>query len=412
MGMTMIEKIICNHSISPKKEVKPGEFIYVNIDTAALYSRPLPGYNYRKIWKPDRIWITDEHEVPCYDVLSAQQHVEMRKFAKKYGLRWIEHGRHGIGHQLAAEIGFHIPGGIYACQDSHTPAGGGLNCLAKGVGPLEMAAIAARGQTWYRVGPTVKIDLEGDFQKTVMARDILLYIGGRWQPFVNKNVEYLGPLADNMSLDSRRSMATASTEIGVDFAIFKADKKALDYVKRRTPFPELINPVEPDEDAAYLEEHTIDVTNLEPQVACPHTMVNVKPVTEIEKEKIKIDLAFVGACTNGRLEDIKMASDMVRGRKIDPNVRFIVTPASQEIFREAMSAGYVSDIVDAEGIFTASRCLPCYGGNLGSGEVAVTASTRNFKGRMGAPDSYVYCASPATVTASALTGYITEPREV
>jgi 3-isopropylmalate/(R)-2-methylmalate dehydratase large subunit len=410
--MNMIEKILCSHSRIPKKEVKPGEFITVKVDTLGLYRRPLPGYKYFEIWDPDKIWITEEHEVPCYNIDCAQNQVKNKKFAKEYGLRWIEHGRHGIGHQMAAEIGFHIPGCIYACQDSHTTSGGGLNCLAKGIGPLEAAAITAKGQTWYRVVPTIKFNLVGKMPKMVVARDIILSIGGNWPPFVNKNIEYLGPLADNLSLDSRRCIATASTEIGVDFPIFKADKKAVDYVKERTPFKELINPVEPDENAVYSKEYTMDVTDLEPQVACPHSMTKVKPVNEVEQQEIKIDLAFIGACTNGRLEDIKLAAEIIRGNKIHPNVRFIVTPASQEIFMDALEAGYVKDIVEAEGIFTSSRCLPCQGGNLGSGETAVTASTRNFKGRMGAPDSFVYCASPITVAASAILGYITDPREV
>ncbi len=408
--MNIVEKILTSHLVKPKENVTPGEYITVRVDTVGLYERPLPGYNYIKVWNPDRIWLTDEHEVPCYNVDSAQRHTENRRFAREHKLRWIEHGRHGIGHQMAAELGFHIPGGIYACQDSHTTSAGGLNCLGKGVGPLEMAAITARGETWYRVSPTVKFELVGKIPTKVMARDIILYIGGRWSPLVNINVEYFGEAADMMSLDGRRSIATASTEIGVDFAVFKADEKALNYVRERTPYPELVDPVEPDEEAEYLKEYTIEVTDLEPQVACPHEMSNVVPVSEAEKMEVKIDLAFIGACTNGRLEDIKMAAEILRGQKIHPNVRLIVTPASQEIWKGAIKAGYAQDIVEAEGIFTSSRCLPCQGGNLGSGEVAVTSSTRNFKGRMGSPDSFVYCASPATVAASALTGHISDPR--
>jgi len=412
MGMTMAEKILANHSTPHKDVVEPGEFVTVNIDTVGLYSRPIPEYRYKKIWNPKRIWIVDEHQVPCYDAASAENHRRNRVFAKEYGLKWIEHGRQGIGHQLAAEIGFHIPGGIYCCADSHTPSGGGLNCASTGHGPLEIASIVATGKTWYRCAPTVKFEFVGKMPKMLMARDLILFMGGNWPPFVNMNAEYLGPVADSMSLDGRRCIATASPEISVDFGLFKADQKALDYVKKRTPFPELINPVEPDEDAKYGQEITIDVTDMESQVAFPHRMANVAPVSEIEKKEVKIDLAFVGACTNGRLEDIRMVADIVRGKIIHPDVRLIVTPGSQEIFREATRLGYASDIAEAEGIFTASRCSPCGGGNLGKGEVAVTASTRNFKGRMGHPDSFVYCASPATVAASALTGYITDPRKV
>lgn len=412
MGMTMAEKILTNHSTPHKDVVKPGEFVTVNVDTVGLYGRPIPAYRYTKIWDPKRVWIVDEHQVPCYDARRAETHRVNRVFAKEYGLVWIEHGRQGIGHQLAAEIGWHIPGGIYCCADSHTPSGGALNCASKGHGPLEIAGIVARGITWYRCVPTVMFNLVGKMPKRVMARDIILHIGGNWPPFVNMNAEYLGPVADAMSVDGRRCICTASTEIGVDFALFKADKAAVDYVTERTPFPELINPVEPDEDATYAEEITINVTDLAPQVAYPHKMSNVASVEGIEKKQVKIDLAFVGACTNGRIEDIKMVADIVKDKTIHPEVRLIVTPASQAIFREAVRLGYVRDIVEAEGIFTASRCSPCGGGQLGKGETAVTSSTRNFKGRMGHPDSFVYCASPSTVAASALTGYITDPREV
>jgi 3-isopropylmalate/(R)-2-methylmalate dehydratase large subunit len=412
MGMTMIEKILANHAIPPRKNVQHGEFVRVRVDTAGNYARPLPGYRYLKVWNPDRIWMVDEHNVPCYNVVNATTHVHMREFAKRHGIRWIEHGRQGIGHQMASEKGFHIPGCIYAFPDSHTPLGGALNCACKGIGPLEIAGVMAKGETWYHVVPTVKFNLVGTMPSKVMARDLVLYIGGHWPPFVNQNAEFLGPAADAMSLASRQCIACGAVESSFDFILFKADEKVMDFVKARTPWPELINPVEPDDDAEYAEEITIDVSTLVPQLACPHSMDNVSPVTDVAKDPVKIDLAFVGACTNGRLEDIKMAADLVRGKTIHPDVRFIVTPASQEIWTQAVDAGYAKDIVDAQGIFTASRCTPCGGGNLGPGEVAVTSSTRNFKGRMGVPDSTVYCASPATVTASALAGFIADPREV
>jgi 3-isopropylmalate/(R)-2-methylmalate dehydratase large subunit len=410
--MTMIEKILSSHSDPPREEVKPGDFVVVNVDTVGLYSRPLMGYKFKHIWNPERIWLVDEHNVPCLDSNCAEAHRVNREFAKKYDLRWIEHGRQGICHQMAAEIGFHIPGGIYSCADSHTPSGGGLNCASTGHGPLEMASIIAKGKTWYRCVPTVRFDLSGRIPKRVMARDIILYIGGNWPPFVNMNVEYLGEVADSMSLDGRRCIATASTEIGIDFALFKADEKAFNYVKERTPFPHLVDPVEPDDDADYAGRINLDVSDMNPQVACPHSMSNVKPVTDVEKKGVKIDLAFVGACTGGRIEDIKIASEIVKGRTIHEDVRFIVTPASQEIYLEALKLGYIKTITEAKGLFTVSRCTPCGGGQLGKGEVSITASTRNFKGRMGHPESFVYCASPATVAASALTGYITDPRDV
>lgn len=412
MGMTMIEKILTDHALPSGTKVQIDDFVRVQVDTAGHYHRPLPGYRFLKVWNPDRIWMVDEHHVPCLDVVNATAHVALRTFANEHGIPWIEHGRQGICHQMAAEKGYHLPGCIYTFPDSHTPSGGAFNCACKGIGPLEIASVIARGETWYRVVPTVKFTLVGQMPAKVTARDIILYISGNWPPFVNHNIEYHGSVVENMSLGSRQCIATGSTETSCDFALFPADQKVLDYVRARTPFPELVNPVTPDEDAQYAEEHILEVTDLAPQIAYPHSMSNVATVTAFEKQHIPIDLAFIGACTNGRLEDIKIAADTVRGRKIHPRVRLIVTPASQEIWIKAVDAGYAQEIVEADGIFTASRCAPCGGGNLGPGEVALTASTRNFKGRMGHPESHVYCASPATVAASALTGYITDPREI
>jgi 3-isopropylmalate/(R)-2-methylmalate dehydratase large subunit len=294
-------------------------------------------------------------------------------------------------------------------QDSHTCAGGALNCAARGMGLLEMAYILAKGETWIPVNECVKFNIRGKLPPRVEPRDIILHIGGKYGTFVNKDVEYAGATIDEMSIDGRQCIATASAELNVDFALMRADQKVIDYVKARTPFGPF-TPSDPDDDATYAAIYDIDVSNLEPQVAVPHRMQNVKPINEVEK--VKVDLAFVGACTNGRLEDMRVVADVLKGRKVHPNVRLLVRPNSQEVYLNALKEGILATVIEAGGMVGTPSCHPCFSANLAAGETAITASTRNFRGRMGSPESFVYCASPATVTASAITGYITDPREV
>ena len=409
MGMTMGQKILARHTIPERDEVHVGEIVRVRVDEAAFLGHPLTGYDYLKVWNPERVLMCTDHDAPCHGAPSAERHALARRFAKRWGLDWYEHGRHGIIHQLAAEQGYHRPGDIFLYQDSHTTAAGALNCAGKGMGQLEMAYVLAKGETWFPVEETVRFEVVGTLPNQVQPRDVILAITGMYKSTPNVDVEFGGPVIESMSLDGRQCIATGSTELSCDFPLMEADQKTIDYVASRTRFG-AFNPVAPDPDATYAAVHEVDVTTLAPQVAVPHQMQNVKPVTEVQD--VKIDLAFVGACTNGRFEDIAVAASMVEGHTVPPDVRFIVRPNSQEVYLKAVKAGFAEIIAEAGGIFGSPSCHPCGGGNLAAGEIAVTASTRNFKGRMGSPDAYVYCASPATVAASAVTGYITDPREV
>ncbi len=409
MGMTIGQKILASHAIPARDEVKVGEMLRVRVDQAGYLGHPLQGYEYTKIWNPDRMLMCTDHDAPCHGVFSAENHALAKRFATKWGLRWYEHGRHGVIHQLAAEMGFHRPGDIWMYQDSHTTACGALNCAGKGMGQLEMAYIMAKGETWFPVEECAKFNIIGKMPELLQPRDIIIYLTGTYGDFVNKDVEYTGKVVEEMSIDGRQCITTASTELSCDFPLMRADPKVIDYVKARTPFGPF-KPVDPDKDATYAAEYNVDVTNLEPHVAIPHRMRNVKPVSQVKD--VKIDLAFVGACTNGRLDDMRVVAKVLKGHKVNKDVRFLVRPNSQEVYLKAVKEGIPEIVVEAGGMFANPSCHPCGGGNLAAGEVAVTSSTRNFRGRMGSPDAFVYCASPATVTASAITGFITDPRKV
>ena len=409
MGMTTTQKILARHAIPERDVVRPGQILRVRVDQVAFNSYPLSGYEHTSIWNPDRVLMCTDHDVPCHTISSAEDHALAKRFATKWKFRWYEHGRHGIIHQLAAELGFHRPGDIFLYEDSHTTSAGALNCAGRGVGAVEMAYILAKGETWFKVNECIKLNITGKLEEFVQPRDVILYITGKFGELPNKDLEFAGPTIDEMSIDGRQCITTASIELGCDFAVMKADQKVLDYVQPRTPFGRFI-PAEADKDASYATVHNVDVSELEPQVAVPHMMRNVRPVNEVDD--VKVDLAFVGACTNGRIEDLRVVARLLEDHKVHPDVRLIVRPSSQEIYLTAVKEGIVQTVIEAGGIFGNPSCQPCYEGNLAAGEVAVTASTRNFRGRMGSPEAFVYCASPATVTASAITGHITNPREI
>jgi 3-isopropylmalate/(R)-2-methylmalate dehydratase large subunit len=276
----------------------------------------------------------------------------------------------------------------------------------------EMLSILCTGRTWYRVGPTVRYRLEGEKKDPVSAKDIFLYIAGTYGDHVNQNVEFVGPAVEAMSVMERHTIATMGAEISAEFTTFPADAKLMEYFKTRSIAP--YEPVESDPDAHFATVRTIDVGKLEPYVALPHTVVhNTQPVSQIQGQRIH--QAFVGSCANGKLEDMAIAAKIVQGKQIAPGVRFIVTPGSQTIYKEAIRAGYVETLLEAGAVVTNSTCGACPGmhmGVLGAGEVCITSSTRNFKGRMGSPQAEIYMASSATVAASAVTGVITDPRAV
>jgi 3-isopropylmalate/(R)-2-methylmalate dehydratase large subunit len=412
MGMTIVEKILANHAIPQRKVVKPGDIVKVRVDAAYMLN---VGFDYLKVWDPNRIMITTaDHNIPCRTSEQTNAADRSRKWAKQWGIKYlVDLGRGGNCHRVAAMLGMQRPGEICLCNDSHTTLGGAFNCLSMGMGPAELANIITKGETWFSVSPTIQIQVVDKLPKGVFARDILLYLGGAYPPFVGRNIEYRGPVVDALSIEDRMCMTCASTEISCDFPICQADQKTIDWVASRSTLPGSFQPIQADENAHYEDTIVLNSAELQPQIACPHTMANVKSAAEVMKEEVKIDQAVVCSCVNSGLVDIEVVAKVLKGRKIHPDVRLLVTPGTQEIWREAVRMGYAEIISEANGLFTVASCGPCSGGcqSLAPGEISIGSNTRNFRGRMGHSESTLsYCASPATVAASAITGYITDPR--
>lgn len=413
MGMTMAEKVLAR--ASGQARVQPGDLVVCQVDRAVLLDLQFTAHRglmqITRLYDPERVTIVLDHSVPAPTVGDAENMIRARAFVQKFGLKYFfDVGNHGIAHQIVAERGLALPGQLLTCGDSHTCAGGALNCAARGVGS-EMLGIICTGKSWYRVGPTVRYVLEGTMPDLVQPKDIFLHIAGVYGDHVNRNVEFVGPGVEALSIMQRHTIATMGAEISAEFTMFPCDHKLLEYLKDRAVEP--FEPVEADGDASFEAVRPIDVAQLTPYVALPHNVVhNTKPVAEVARAKIH--QAFIGSCANGKLEDIAIAARIVQGRKVAPGVRFIVTPGSQTIYKDALKAGYVETLLDAGAVVTNATCGACPGihmGVVGAGEVCITSSTRNFRGRMGSPEAEIYMASSATVAASAIAGRITDPRD-
>jgi 3-isopropylmalate/(R)-2-methylmalate dehydratase large subunit len=409
MGMTSVEKILANHST--QKVVKPGDVVVVDVDVAVSFDWMRPSI--KRIADPDKLVLLHDHVVPAPTLDAANKAKQLREFVERFGVKnYFPVGAHGISHVLVAQEGLALPGEILANADSHTCSSGALNCLARGMGGSEMIYIVCKGQTWFMVGPTTKIVLEGKLPERVYPRDIIHYIPGQYGDFAGRNLEWHGDGLANVTMDGRLTMATISAELSVEFSLFPFDSVLEEYLKGRAKRP--FTPVHPDPDAQYEQEIRINLSQLEPQVVLPDKVAwNSKPVQEVQGQKV--DQAFIGSCANGRLSDFAIAAEIVKGRKVARGTRFLLTPGSQSIFKEAIKAGYVETLMDAGAVVTSSTCGACFGGHMGllaDGEVCITASTRNFKGRMGSSQAKVFMGSPATVAASAVRGVITDPREI
>jgi 3-isopropylmalate/(R)-2-methylmalate dehydratase large subunit len=334
-----------------------------------------------------------------------------RAFVVRFGIkRFHDLGREvGISHVLVTDRAYALPGSVLLCADSHTCAAGAFNCAARGVGVPEMIYAVTTGSTWFRLGETVRYDLSGRLSAGVTSKDVFLHLAGVFGDHTNQNMEFGGPALAHLSLNARRTIAVQAAEVGAEFATFEPDDILLAHVRARSTAP--FEPQYPDADAVYRERRSIDLTAIEPLVALPDSVVkNCVPVGEVEGEPIQ--QAFIGSCANGSLDDLALAARVVAGRRVAPGVRFVVTPGSQEIYRNALAAGHVATLTEAGALVTNATCGACAGGHmgvLGPGETCITASPRNFKGRMGDPTARIFMASPATVAASALTGVITHP---
>jgi 3-isopropylmalate/(R)-2-methylmalate dehydratase large subunit len=415
--MNITEKILAK--ASEKKEVSPGEIVEAKVDvamvndiTGPLAVKAFQRIGARRVWDNQRIVIILDHQIPAESVKSAELHEIMRNFAKEEKIEnFYDVGRGGICHQVMPEKGYVRPGNLIVGADSHTCTYGAFGAFATGIGSTEMAAVFTTGTLWFKVPSVIKIDIVGNFQKFVTPKDLILKMIGQIKAdgAIYKGVEFSGPTVQNMSIDGRMTICNMTVEIGAKNGIIEPDEKTLKYVKSRTSEP--FNLVKSDSDATYEKILDLDVKEMEPQISCPSSVDNVKQVSEVED--VKIDQAFLGSCTNGRLEDLRLGAGFLKKRKIKKGVRMIVIPASQEVYSHALKEGLIETFVEAGAYVCNSTCGPCVGGHLGllaPGEVCVSSSNRNFIGRMGSPKAHVYLASPATVAASALTGKIIDPR--
>jgi 3-isopropylmalate/(R)-2-methylmalate dehydratase large subunit len=415
MGMTIVEKILAAHS--GRETVTVGDIVDCEVDVAVMidysFSTLIAGepFEILRVDHPERVVVLLDHAVPAPTIADATYHQAARAFVKRFGVeRFRDVGNGGgICHQVILESGLARPGQILTCADSHTIASGALNCAARGLGPAEILQVVCTGRTWFRAAPTIKYELSGQPSPGVFGKDIFLHLAGRDGSVEGHNLEFAGEGLANLSMDDRATIATMCQEISADFATFPADDMVVNHVRRVTG--ETVLGVEADANATYVDVRTLNLTDVRPRVALPgHVPHNTVPVAELGEE-VRVDQAFVGSCANGKLEDLRVAANVVTGRKVAPGVRFIVTPASQKVYLDAVRLGYVETLVEAGAVVTNATCGACPGGHLGvlaPGEVCVTSSTRNFKGRMGSPDAQVYIASSATVAASAIAGRIAD----
>ena len=421
MGMTMTQKILAAHA--GLEQVVAGQLIEANLDLVLGndITSPVAINEFNKIgatcvFDKDKIALVPDHFTPNKDIKAAEQCKCVRNFAKdKEITNYFEVGQMGIEHALIPEKGLAVPGDVIIGADSHTCTYGALGAFSTGIGSTDMAAGMATGKAWFKVPSALKFVLTGTPTKFVSGKDIILHIIGMIgvDGALYKSMEFVGDGIKNLSMDSRLAMANMAIEAGAKNGIFAVDEVTLDYVKAHSTKPYTV--YEADEDADYDAVYEIDLSKIRPTVAFPHLPENTKTVDEIGETEVKIDQVVIGSCTNGRLEDLRAARDILKGKKVHPTVRCIVFPGTQQIYLDAIKEGIVTDLIEAGAVFSTSTCGPCLGGHMGilaAGERAVSTTNRNFVGRMGHVDSEVYLASPAVAAASAVTGYITNPESL
>jgi 3-isopropylmalate/(R)-2-methylmalate dehydratase large subunit len=420
--MTVSEKIFSKASGSP---VKAGDFVLANIDLAMTHdiTGPLAVKGFyeimkdreeKKVWDPTKIVIVFDHQVPADSINATANHIMLREFAEEQGILNYD-VYEGVCHQVLPEKGHVLPGDLIVGSDSHTCAYGALGAFSTGIGSTDMAAVFATGKLWFRVPETFRFEVEGSLPERVYSKDLILHLigdvgveGARYMA-----AEFGGSAIRSLSIPERMTMSNMAIEMGGKAGIIEADEVTADYLKERILYYEFDPYWKSDEGAEYVGVRHYNISDLEPQVACPHNVDNVKPVTEVEG--IKLDQIFVGSCTNGRFEDIKIMADIMGDEPVAKGVRLLVVPASRTEYLKLLRAGYIEKLMNAGAIVESPCCGPCMGGSfglLGAGEVGLATSNRNFKGREGSPESFVYLSSPATAGASALTGEITDPRKV
>jgi len=419
MGMTITEKILSAHC--GKKKVEPGELINAKLDiilandiTAPLAINEFKKYGFSKVFDKKKIALIPDHFTPNKDIKSAEQCKMMRDFAKEHNLKlYFEVGEMGIEHALLPEEGIVLPGDAVIGADSHTCTYGALGAFSTGVGSTDFAAAMVTGECWFKVPESMKFIFRGKLQKWVSGKDLILYIIGNIgvDGALYKAMEFTGDTIENLSMDSRLTMCNMAIEAGGKNGIIPPDEITEKYVKTRAKRKYKF--YKSDDDAKYCDVKRYDATKIEPQVAFPHLPENTKPISKVGN--VKIDQSFIGACTNGRMEDLRIAAKILKGKKVAKFVRCIIIPATQKIYRQAMEEGLFKIFIDAGCVVSTPTCGPCLGGHMGvlaEGEKAIATSNRNFVGRMGHIKSEVYLSNPAIAAASAIAGKIEHPENL
>ena len=425
MGMTMTQKILAAH-VDGVSEVKAGQLVEAKLDlvlgndiTAPVAIKEMEKMNVKGVFDKDKIALIPDHFTPNKDIKSAEHCKMMRDFAHRNDItHYYEVGEMGIEHALLPEKGLTVAGDVIIGADSHTCTYGALGAFSTGVGSTDMAAGMATGKAWFRVPSALRFHITGYLNKWVSGKDVILHIIGLIgvDGALYQSMEFTGSGIANLSMDDRFTIANMAIEAGAKNGIFPVDALAIDYMKAHSTRPYQI--YEADADAVYEKEYTIDLSSIRPTVAFPHLPENAKTFAQIKAEYpegLKIDQVVIGSCTNGRLDDLRYAAEILKGRRVAKGMRLIILPATQKIYLEAMEEGLLKIFVEAGGVVSTPTCGPCLGGYMGilaAGERCVSTTNRNFVGRMGHVDSEIYLASPAVAAASSITGVISSPEDL
>ncbi len=419
MGMTITEKILADHA--GRKEVFPGDLIQARVDialgndiTAPIAIGQFRRIGAREVFDRERVVLVPDHFTPNKDIKSAEQCKVLRDFAREQGIiHYFEGGEIGIEHALLPEQGIVVPGDLVIGADSHTCTYGALGAFATGVGSTDLAAAMVTGEAWFKVPESMKFVYYGKLGEWVSGKDLILYTIGDIgvDGALYRAMEFTGETIRDLSMDSRFALCNMAIEAGAKNGIIAPDEVTEGYVRGRAKRPYRL--YRSDEDASYVDVREYDVSRIEPQVAFPHLPENTRGISEVGR--IEIDQVVIGSCTNGRIEDLRIAARVLKGNRVAPYVRLIIIPATPLIYHQAMEEGLFEIFLEAKAVISPPTCGPCLGGHMGilaKGERAVATTNRNFVGRMGHPDSEVYLANPAVAAASAVKGYIAHPEEV